>query len=76
MLKLLAALLAIALLLLKTFLKPRPKTAVIAVPVALIVLGAVIAILRVVAPKTETDKDDKALAILEKVEDIVEREEE
>ena len=49
---------------------------VIAVPVALIVLGAVIAILRVVAPKTKTDKDDKALDILEKVEAIVEREEE
>jgi hypothetical protein len=47
---------------------------IIAVPVALIVLGAVIAILRVVAPKTETDRDDKALDILEKVEDIVSRE--
>jgi len=43
----------------------------IAVPVALVVLGAVIAVLKIVAPKTETDKDDKALDILEKVEDIV-----
>jgi len=49
---------------------------VIAVPVALVVLGAVIAVLRLVAPKTETDKDDKALDILEKVEDIVKRDEE
>lgn len=45
----------------------------IATPVALVVLGAVIAILRIVAPKTETPKDDKALDILEKVEDIVDR---
>lgn len=43
----------------------------IAVPVALVVLGAAIAILKIVAPKTETDKDDKALDILEKVEDVV-----
>ena len=49
---------------------------VIAVPVALVVLGAVIAVLRLVAPKTKTDKDDKALDILEKVEDIVKRDEE
>jgi len=43
----------------------------IAVPVALVVLGAVIAVLKLVAPKTKTDKDDKALEVLEKVEDIV-----
>ena len=43
----------------------------IAVPVALVVLGAVIAVLKIVSPKTKTDKDDKALDILEKVEDIV-----
>lgn len=46
---------------------------VIAVPVALVVLGAAIAILRVVSPKTKTEKDDKALEVLEKVEDIVSR---
>lgn len=43
----------------------------IALPVSLIVLGAVIAILKIVAPKTKTDKDDKALDLLEKVEDVV-----
>lgn len=43
----------------------------IAVPVALVVLGATIAILKIVAPKTKTDKDDKALDILERVEDVV-----
>jgi len=48
---------------------------VIALPVALVVLGAVIAVLKLVAPKTETDKDDKALAILEKVEDLVDTDE-
>jgi len=47
------------------------ETIAIAVPVALIVLGAVIAVLRVVAPKTKTTKDDKALDLLEKVEDVV-----
>lgn len=45
---------------------------VIAVPVALVVLGAAIAILKIVAPKTKTEADDKALNILEKVEDVVE----
>ena len=43
----------------------------IALPVGLVVLGAVIAILKLVASKTKTDKDDKALAILEKVQDLV-----
>ncbi len=43
----------------------------IAVPVALVVLGATIAILKIVAPRTKTEKDDKALDILEKVEDVV-----
>lgn len=48
---------------------------VIALPVALVVLGATIAVLRIVAPKTKGEGDDKALAILEKVEDIVSRDE-
>ena len=48
----------------------------IAVPVALVVLGATIAILRLIAPKTKTDKDDRALDALEKVQDIVSRDSE
>ena len=38
-------------------------------PLALIVLGAVLAVLRFVAPKTKTTKDDRAVEVLE---DIVE----
>lgn len=38
-------------------------------PLAIIVLGAVLAVLRFVAPKTKTNKDDRAVEILE---DIVE----
>lgn len=38
-------------------------------PLAIIVLGAVLAVLRFVAPKTKTTKDDRAVEILE---DIVE----
>jgi len=43
----------------------------IIVAVAAVVIGAAIGILKIVAPKTKTDKDDKALEILEKVEDVV-----
>jgi len=38
-------------------------------PLAIIVLGAVLAVLRFVAPKTKTTKDDRAVEVLE---DIVE----
>jgi hypothetical protein len=39
-------------------------------PVALVALGAILAVLKVVAPKTKTQVDDKAVDILEKVVDL------
>ena len=39
-------------------------------PLVLIVLGAALAVLKFVAPKTKTTADDKAADVLEKVLDI------
>ena len=43
------------------------------VAVAVVVVGAAVALLRIIAPKTKTAKDDKALEVLEKIEDIVDQ---
>jgi hypothetical protein len=43
----------------------------IAVPVALVAIGATIAILRLIAPKTDTKRDDKALEVLERIEKVL-----
>ena len=48
------------------------ETIAIVVAVAVAVVGAAVAVLKVIAPKTETEKDDRALDILENVQDIVE----
>lgn len=41
------------------------------VGIAVVVVGAAVAVLKIVAPKTKTLKDDKALDVLEKVEDLI-----
>ena len=43
------------------------------VAVAVVVVGAAVALLKIIAPKTKTVKDDKALEVLEKIEDIVDQ---
>jgi hypothetical protein len=48
------------------------ETVAIVVAVAVAVVGAAVAVLKVIAPKTATPKDDRALEILEGVQDIVE----
>ena len=48
------------------------ETVAIVVAVAVAVVGAAVAVLKVIAPNTETTKDDRALEILEGVQDIVE----
>lgn len=41
--------------------------------IALITLGAAVAVLHIVAPLTATDKDNKLLAILRTAEDILKK---
>lgn len=50
------------------------ETIALVIAVAAVVVGAAVAILKLVAPKTVTKKDDKALEILEKVEDVIDGE--
>lgn len=45
----------------------------LAVAFALGLLGGAIAALKVIAPRTKTKADDKALEVLEKVEDVAEK---
>jgi hypothetical protein len=38
-----------------------------------LLIGTVVALLRIIAPKTKTDLDDKALRVAEEVQDVVNR---
>ena len=38
-----------------------------------VIVGAVVAILRIIAPKTENTVDDKALEVAEDVQDVINR---
>jgi hypothetical protein len=38
-----------------------------------VVVGAVVALLRIIAPKTETTADDKALEVAEGVQNVINR---
>ena len=41
---------------------------IIAVPTAIVIIGAVVGVLKIVAPRTPTTRDDKALEVFERIE--------
>ena len=43
------------------------------VAVAVVTIGATLGILKLIAPKTKTLKDDKAIEILEKIETVLKK---